>query len=259
MKNITKILSLVLVFALLALALVSCGEKPEDRVAKAMAKMATAKQTDSEVTITVKMDIAGTKTEIPMTMKVQSDMTDEKNPVVYTETNTTVMGQSTKIVSFYKDGYVYAEADGVKVKMAMSYEEMMENSSSGFDASVIFDAKKDSIDQNFVITENEDGTLSVKMTVTKEEFASELEAFSKELTAILGTGNNISFEDTVFEFTVGKDNTISAMNAKMNITMNVSGQSFAASYDMNFKYNPVGEGFTVTTPSDLSSYKEVSK
>ena len=108
MKNITKILSLVLVFALLALALVSCGEKPEDRVAKAMAKMATAKQTDSEVTITVKMDIAGTKTEIPMTMKVQSDMTDEKNPVVYTETNTTVMGQSTKIVSFYKDGYVYA-------------------------------------------------------------------------------------------------------------------------------------------------------
>ncbi len=257
MKKITKILSLVLVFAMLTLAFASCGTTAEDKVAAAMAKMASAKKTDCTAIINVEMDMGGMKIEMPMNMVMKTDTTDATKPVVYAEVSMTLMGETVKTTSFYKDGYLYTEASGQKVKMAMSYEEMMEGSDTGIDTAKIFEAKKDSIDESFVITENDDGSITVKMTVTKAEFASDLADFSEELAESLGDNGGVEISDTVFEFTVDKDCNVSALKATMNIDMTIQGQKVAVAYEMDFTYRPAGEDFEITLPTDLGSYKEV--
>ncbi|MBQ9745347.1 MAG: hypothetical protein IJW21_00810 [Clostridia bacterium] len=253
MKKITKILSLVLVFSMIALVLASCGTTPEQRVMAAMAKMAAAKQSDSTATMKMKMDMGGMTVEVPATMEMKSDETDPENPIVYTSIKMNVMGQNMDTVSFYTNGYLYTESMGVKVKVKMSYEEMAAKiaEDGSFDFASIFEAKKDAIDESFAITENEDGTLTVKMTVTKEQFNSELSEFTN---SIAGEEGVVEISDTVFEFTVDENNNISALKAVMAITLTIEGESATVSYDLDFKFNEVGEDFAITLPTDLDSY-----
>ena len=113
MKKLTKIISLILAFAMVALVLASCGATPEQRVATAMAKMATAKKTDCTANVTVKFDMGGMSMEMPMEMVMKTDVTDAEKPVVYSEVKMTMMGQKTETTTFYKDGYLYTNVDGV--------------------------------------------------------------------------------------------------------------------------------------------------
>jgi hypothetical protein len=258
MKKLTKILSLVLVFAMLALAFASCGVTAEEKVAAAMAKMATAKKTDCTASVTIKMDMGGVKVEMPMTMVMKTDLSDAANPIVYTEMSMTVFGETTETTTFYKDGYFYTEAYGQKVKVAMSYEEMMEDNEMGIDTSEIFASKKDKVDESFVITENEDGTITVKMTVTKAEFASLLPDFSESMGSLIGEDGNVEINDTVFEFKIDKDGNVTDLNTNMGLSMTVEGVKATVDYDMDFTYNTVGEDFEITLPSDLDKYKTVS-
>ena len=254
MKKITRILSLVLVFAMLALAFSSCTVTAEDRVAAAMLKMITAKKSDCTANINIKMNVGGIKTEMPSTVVIKSDKSNAQSPVVYMEMSMKLFGQTTKTSTYYKDGYLYTNADGSKTKVQMSYDEVMKNAAD-IDITAIFNAKDSKVDESFVITENEDGTISVKMTVTKEEFESKLADFSNALEGSIGSVGNIELSDTVFEFTVDSGNNISTVKASMAMKMVVSGQQTDVSYDMEFKYNPVGMNFYIPAPTDLDSYR----
>ncbi len=258
MKKITRILSLVLVFAMLTLAFAACGgKKPTtaEKVADAMAKIATATKTDCEATITLKVIAAGSTTQIPMTVATKVDATNASNPVVLVETSLTIDKTAVKTSVFYKDGVAYTDANGTKTKTAISYADMISGGNTGFDTASIFAAKKDAINESFVITENADGTISVQMTVTKAEFATGLNAFASSVAANLGSGNTAEIGDTVFNFTVDANGNITEMTTNMAITMNIGGETATATYDMTFKYNSVGDGFAVNPPADLSSYK----
>lgn len=255
MKKFTRILSLVLVFAMLALTLSSCAVTAKDRVAAAMFKMVTAKKSDCTATVNIKMNVGGIKTEMPSTIVIKSDKSNAQNPVVYMDMSMKVFGQTSKTSMYYKDGYLYTNADGSKTKVQMSYENMMKDASGVIDITSIFNAKNGAIDDSFVITENEDGTISVKMTVTKEDFASTLSGVTDALAGSLGEGGKIEISDTVFEFTVDSGNNISAVKASMDMKMNISGQQTDVSYNMEFKYNPVGMDFYIPAPTDLDSYR----
>ena len=255
MKKIKRILSLVLVFAMLALALTSCTVTAEDRVAAAMLKMAMAKKSDCTANINVKMSVGGITTDMPMTMVLKSDETNAQNPVVYMEMSMSIFGQTAKTTMFYKDGYLYTDAYGSKTKVQMNYEDVMNDAAGAADITSIFDMKKDAIDDSFVITENDDGTLSVKMTITKEEFAGELASFTEQISSSVGNGSDLEMSDTVFEFTIDKNNNVSTVKATLAMKMTIEGQKTDISYVMDFKYNVVGADFVVPTPTDLSSYR----
>ena len=255
MKKITRILSLVLVFAMLALALSSCTVTAQDRVAAAMLKMVTAKKSDCTANVNIQMNVGGIKTEMPSTVVIKSDKSNAQSPVVYMEMSMKVFGQTTKTSTYYKDGYLYTSANGSKTKVQMSYEDMMKDASGVIDITSIFNAKNGAIDDSFVITENEDGTISVKMTITKEEFASKLANVTDSLAGSLGEVGSIELSDTVFEFTVDSTNTISTVKASMAMKMAVSGKQTDISYNMEFKYNPVGMDFYIPAPTDLDSYR----
>ena len=254
MKKLTKILSLVLVFAMLTLAFASCMPTDEERVAAAMAKMALAKKADYTVDMAVTVSVGGTTQEVPMTMVMKTDLSDAENPVFYMEMSQKSGNVTTNMITFYKDGYVYVNASGQKFKTQMSYEEMMKDSGSGFDMTEIFEEKKDSVDESFEITKNADGTLHVEMTITKEEFASVFTGFTDQVTGSLGANGTVEVSDTIFQIEIDKENNVTEAKTIMNMELTVNGQKATASCNIKFKYNPVGADFVVPIPTDLSSY-----
>jgi len=258
MKKLTRILSLVLVFAMLSLALSSCGATAEQRVAEAMTKMATAKKSDCTVNVKMKMASSGQTQEVPMTMVIKSDISDEKSPVLYMDMSMTVGNISTAMKTFYKDGFLYTEAQGQKYKVQKSYEEMLEDdSSASFNMTDIFEAKKDASADNFKITKNDDGTLSVEMLVTKDEFASDFKEFAEQLSSIAVNGGTVEVADTLFQLVIDKDNNITSIMAVMNMEIKYFGEIMSVSYDMIFTYNPVDGDYEVALPENLDEYREI--
>lgn len=254
MKNIKRIISLALALIMLALALASCTATAGDRVAAAMLKMVIAKKTDCTASLNVTISSAGETTVLPINAVIKKDSSSAYNPRVYMEISMGLGGANVKTTAYYKDGYLYKETYGLKTKTQMSYEEMEKAFANVVDVTSVFGAKKDSIDESFVITENSDGTLTVKMTVTKQEFAEKLAEFSTELASGLGEDGAVEISDTVFEFTIDSANNISSVKASMGIKITSGGHTTDVTYDMDFRYNPIGDDFKVPEPTNIGSY-----
>lgn len=258
MKNITRVICLVLVIAMAALACVSCGMTVEERVAEAITKLSAQKKLDIEGTMTIKMDMGGMKIEMPVTLNSKTDMTDEANPAVYMLMSMSMMGESMEVEMLYKDGWLYASAYGEKVKSEVTYDEMMEDSAAATpDFSALLAEKKDALEEGVEITENEDGTLLVKMTFTKEEFGDELAKLIGDFSeGVIGEGE-LSIGDTVFEVAIDADNNITNIKTSMSVTVTVEGQTVEAVYDIDFKYNAIGDDFAINVPADADEYETV--
>jgi hypothetical protein len=255
MKKFTKILSIALVFAMLALALVSCGATKEERVATAMAKMATATKVDYKADVKYKMTMDSQEVDTAMSMVVKSDLSDKENPVLYMLIEASQGGTKATQKMYYTDGYVYTDVAGRKFKAQMSYDKMMEENETSLDFTDIFTSKKDSIDESIAIKDNGDGTLAVEMIVTKEEFAGDFSDMVKDIVDSYGlSGMTIEVSDTMFQFTIDANNNITRMMAVMNMSFKYQGMEIKLRYDMDFQYNPVGENFEVPTPEDPFDY-----
>ena len=261
MKKIAKIVSFVLVFAMLTLALASCGATAEERVAAAMAKMAMAKKMDCTVEMDISVTAEGETTNVPMAMVMKSDMSDAENPVCYMEIIQSTEQSSasdTKVITFYKDGYVYMAMGDYKYKQAMDYKEMEDATSTGFDITGIFEAKKEGDIGKFDITKNEDGTLDVEMTITAEEFETKFSDFTDQIMSTSGLTGTLEVSDTVFKFTVDKENNITDVSTTMNMELTYQGVKATLSYKMDFKYNPVSADYEVPLPTDLDKYISIN-
>ena len=257
MKKIVRIMSLTLVFAMVVLCCVSCGSTPEERLAEAIAKLADAEKVDYSATVNMFISANGTEMSVPMQITAKADVTDKSNPIAYTNMSMSMAGESMDMKMFYIDGYVYyaATSQGVtqKYKVAMSYDEMMEDE-GGLDLVSLIEAKKDDLTNGVEITENYDRTLTVKMIFAKADFADELEDIVGDLSESLGFGGSIEVSDTVVEITVDADNNITSVKTSMNIDMNFMGNTASAKYDMEFTYNEVNDSFTIELPTDLDKY-----
>lgn len=251
MKKIIKFLCLVLAFAMLALSLASCTASAGERVAAAMLKAVIAKKTDCTASLDVTLTSGGVTTHLPINAVIKKDSSNAYNPLAYID----VSGTGVKTTAYYKDGYLYSNVYGVKTKTQMSYEDMEKTFSNIADITSVFSAKKDNIDDSFVITENADGSLTVRMTVTKQEFAEKLADFSGALASGLGENGTVEISDTVFELTVDKTNSITSVKADMEITVTYGGNVTSISYSIDFRYNPIGEGFKVPEPANIGAYK----
>ena len=126
------------------------------------------------------------------------------------------------------------------------------------DIVALLKGKVDSLDEGVTITENEDGSLAVKVLLTAEEFADEFEElvgdFSESMT---GASSDLNFKDTTMELVVDKDNNITNIKFGMDLDVTIEGQAAKTVYNFEFIFNPIGENFTVEGPADLDEYEEI--
>ena len=168
----------------------------------------------------------------------------------------TAEGQSQSIdtVTFYQDGYCYAETMGTKIKYAVDMESMIEtiNQSAGLA----------SMDTSYFknITLKKDGdTRTISFTTDPGQMNEYVSQIMGAMSGAMMAGGDV--EMTVKElsgsYTIGKDGYYTSSTVDMVIDMVASGITCSVTGNVKATYNNPGQPVEVVIP-DTEGYQEVN-
>ena len=230
---------------------------------KASEQMSAASQSDMTMSIAASVemdDVQVMSLDMPIDVKLDMDMEQmDQSKIAMTgkakvEMNEELVdpGMETKveqdIAYYYTDGVFYMNMGGQKVKMDMSFEDMMQQMG---DLSAMQKTEPicmiDSIEKS--------GNTS---TVTYS--ASGMNGLIDYVLQNMGMTTadmGVTIDDMSAKVTVSND-MIKSMDVAMQLTMTVEDQTMTMDVTMNCTVNKLGSGVTVTLPSDLDTYEEMT-
>lgn len=171
------------------------------------------------------------------TMTMDSSLTGESS-------DTTIQ---TEMSAYYADGMYYISSAGQKMKMAMSFDEML----SSLDMNAL--TKREPISSIDTLSKDANGTYNVSYSTNY------LNTTVNNVLAQMGmTADDIKMSIDKVNMTITPQNgEIKSMTADMTYTMQLEGQSMTL--DMNLDYNILNTGSSVviTAPTDLDSYVDI--
>jgi hypothetical protein len=150
---------------------------------------------------------------------------------------------------YYKDGFMYMEAAGEKIKMAVPIDEALKLARTGN-----FDFDESAIKAQTVTDSGYSFTLDgAKLTNLAETALSSLGSASAAIEA------NYKFDDVECAITLGDDGALKSVNMVFACEVapeDPDAEAMALDYNITMEYTQVG-GVKITPPADLSSYEEL--
>lgn len=230
---------------------------------KASEQMSAASQSDMTMSIAASVDMDDVQVmslDMPIDVKLDMDMEQmDQSKIAMTgkvkvEMNEELVdpGMETKveqdIAYYYTDGVFYMNMGGQKVKMDMSFEDMMQQMG---DLSAMQKTEPicmiDSIEKS-----GNTSTVTYSASGMNGLIDSVLQNMGMT-TADMG----VTIDDMSAKVTVSND-MIKTMDVAMKLTMTVEDQTMTMDVTMNCTVNKLGSGVTVTLPSDLDTYEEMT-
>ena len=235
MKKFIKIMLCCFMFV----CLFACGSKEEvidnkQVVIDALKKTNTLEFMDLDMDISMKF--IGTSVDILVNSKL---ITKEGIPTAMS-TTTSFMEQD--ILMSYVDGYIYMDAEGMKLKGAATVEQYMEYGDMDF-----------SLDENMVleVVKLEDGSYNVELN---SETANDFPGFVE---GSLGEIDSSEIKDITYNVKINDNGYVSDFKIVMDLSASVEGTSYDINTAIDCKYNNIGQAFEIAAPSDADSYEEV--
>lgn len=251
MKKTTRFLSIVLAVIMAALVCCSCGKvktTPEKKIQTAIENAQAAKKGEVNVK-TVTNTVIGEESEnIPMEFTMQYDLTDDKNPLYAIDMTFTNNGNDRNIKGYFKDGYSYTSNNGENTKSLMREDEMISEAT----AVKILDLAKVAIDIA-EITENDDGSFSVKMNVDGEQHKEDIIATLNDIEEFL-EGTDITTDDSVINMEIDKDGNITKAKMSLGVSMVTEEGNVYVTCTIEIDYAIIADDFAVEFPDDLDTY-----
>lgn len=230
---------------------------------KASEQMSAASQSDMTMSIAASVemdDVQVMSLDMPIDVKLDMDMEQmDQSKIAMTgkakvEMNEELVdpGMETKveqdIAYYYTDGVFYMNMGDQKVKMDMSFEDMMQQMG---DLSAMQKTEPicmiDSIEKS-----GNTSTVTYSASGMNGLIDSVLQNMGMT-TADMG----VTIDDMSAKVTVSND-MIKSMDVAMQLTMTVEDQTMTMDVTMNCTVNKLGSGVTVTLPSDLDTYEEMT-
>ncbi len=229
---------------------------------KASEQMSAASQSDMTMSIAASVDMDDVQVmslDMPIDVKLDMDMEQmDQSKIAMTgkvkvEMNEELVdpGMETKveqdIAYYYTDGVFYMNMGGQKVKMDMSFEDMMQQMG---DLSAMQKTEPvcmiDSIEKS-----GNTSTVTYSASGMNGMIDSVLQSMGMT-TADMG----VTIDDMSAKVTVS-NGAIKDMDIAMQLTMTVEGQTMTMDMTMDCTINKLGNSVTVTLPSDLDTYEEM--
>lgn len=263
MKKISAlVLAIVLVCTMLSLA--SCKELTAYQVFhEAMEKTEALDSFECKANIDMAMKFGGMEITVPMSYNFKAAGLKGDKPE-FSGTTQLDMGIIKVDASVYNSGeYAYVDMSGTKLKMKLSSEEGSQYDFTKIDDEIVADLPEEAL-KDVQLVENEDGTKSIDVTLTAEEFNKYCKGM---LDSVKGNENlenatDITVEDIKLKVVISKDGYISkySMSFKMNMKVDLGElggvTETSVAVDADIEYVNPGQTVTVTAPADLDSYAE---
>ena len=265
-KKMKKISALVLAIVLVCtmLSLASCKELTAYQVFhEAMEKTEALDSFECKANIDMAMKFGGMEITVPMSYNFKAAGLKGDKPE-FSGTTQLDMGIIKVDASVYNSGeYAYVDMSGTKLKMKLSSEEGSQYDFTKIDDEIVADLPEEAL-KDVQLVENEDGTKSIDVTLTAEEFNKYCKGM---LDSVKGNENlenatDITVEDIKLKVVISKDGYISkySMSFKMNMKVDLGElggvTETSVAVDADIEYVNPGQTVTVTAPADLDSYAE---
>ncbi|MGN1008771.1 MAG: S-layer homology domain-containing protein, partial [Butyricicoccus sp.] len=151
--------------------------------------------------------------------------------------------QTMDMAAYYTAGNYYVKSGDEKIKMAMSFDDMM----SGMNLDMM---KGEPLCMFKSIAKNSDGSFSISYA---PEF---MNSMISDILSQTGMASGEATKLNKVDFTVTpKNGTIGSMKADMDMSTTVEGQTVQMTMAMDYTITATGSSVTVTLPSDLNTYK----
>lgn len=257
-----KLMSLVLVIAMVV-SLGACGKKdPATMYAEAMEKTSTLEDMEMQANIDMSMELLGMSMDMKMSMDLKAHGLTAEDAVMDMKMNMSMLGQEIPMQMWYSDGYYYTEAMDTKTKVAMPLDEVKAQMEGGMSSEAIpKDAFKEITAEkngnNTILTYVADGS---KMTEQIKESMAMLEEMDLGLDEAA-----MAVEDVKGTITINPEGYVVAQTMETAFTMNVGevsegvdGGEMKIVMKMDGTYVNPGQPVTITLPNDLDSYIDVT-
>ena len=171
---------------------------------------------------------------------------------------------STPIEYYYTDGYYYMNMEGLKVKLPLSFEDVM-GETAGLTGSTVTAAASEPICllKDIGRISSSDGPTTYTLTYAGSAMSGLMEQVMSMVDTTGVTGDTsalvpgMTLDDTTISITV-QNGAMTAMKTTLNMGMEIEGQTMSMAMTLDVSNIRSGNGVTVTLPSDLSSYQEFS-
>lgn len=255
MKRITSVV-LAVCMLLSVMVLASCSETPASLVNGAMAKMATLTSVEAKMDAEIKMSMMGIDMTMPIDMHIIMDDVKSEKPVGSVKAEMSFMGESVAM-DMYMDGtgwaYMTVAGESYKVNAAEAAGELPLSSDSVTDMIAQF---PEDLFEGAVIEKNDDGSKSVELVITAEQYA---QMFGEALDGLsTSMGGAVAVKDVTMEITV-KGGYVVEYDIEFDMDMKVQGMDVSATMDMDIDYINPGKAVTVTPPAGYENFPAIDE
>jgi hypothetical protein len=244
---------IVLVFSLSA-----CGElEAFDLYMRMNAASQNITSIEAKVNANISMEMMGEKVDMRMLMDVKQIIrseTDIEMAMLMTIDMGEEFGGAMEATVFFKDGYLYQEMLGMKMRMPLSIEDLMDMAGIDTGANLLF-AKEAIINSS---VRDVAGGKELNFSLKGDALADVLDNMVGGMLEGMGlSGMQITFGDVQYSIIVGSDDLPKEERIIFSMEMSFMGETVIAGYDMHFtdiSYNSVT---SIDFPSDLGDYMDV--
>ena len=232
-----KFASLLLTF-LMVFVLASCGEKadPKATYQAALEKNAALTELDVQMDMDIESETNGISVPVTSSVGIKANLSDKENPMFAMTMNMDMGGISFDIPIYYKDGYMYMEVLGQKMKQQTDMAEAMKSfgtqdtqALSAFTDDMISSAAFAEGNENQIIltlNSNALSSLSEMMFSNSQEAVPMDDMTIKTLTATIDIKDGYIVKQVVnLEGTVTTEGQESSVKCLVTSTINNPGQS----------------------------------
>jgi hypothetical protein len=266
--RISRVFAAISAGILMVSSISGCKEKPIKLQAYEIYKTAMRqnKETasmDVDMEMKSAFEISGQQSEMKMSgnMKVQTE--GSKVSAMSGNMELEQLGQKQPAKYFYKNGIMYIESNGMKVKRSMNYDKAMSAAGIG-DLQKSADFQENAFENAKI---EQDGDLTTISTSLPKDV---MNAFVKDkldqVSGMAGESGTLTYDSAIMVFTVNKKGDLVSMSVSLNARIEAPKEDGSAEkqemkIDMIIKYtiNNPGKPVTITTPTDLDSYVEASE
>lgn len=242
-KRLCVLLSVLVIFAASAMG---CSQTdPKESYQNALQKISELKAVDMDMSMEMTMSAAGES--LTFTMDSHMQITEEE---LLMESSLDLFGQGSMDTNvYYKDGYLYVDTMGEKIKVASTLEDAMSmaNTTTG--------PLEEDIIQNIQATkENGVTTLSFSVDGTKmTDYVESQMAVMQDMTDM----GEIAIGEVTGVMKINEEGYPTEVTMELPYTMTIEGETITVDMSIEMAYNNPGQPVTMNFP-DFSAFVEAA-
>lgn len=251
-----KILTLTLTLAMI-ISMAACSKDKKELEAydyylQVSEKMNSAKSLEMNLDAKVKIEVEGETIDMLMSGTTKQVMNSETDMEMEMDLEINMMGQAMSTKSYFKDGYMYMDSFGMKIKTPMDMEEAAAQANIMEDVKFAKEAVKDSK------VEKTDDAVNVTFTIDGKVMQDMVETMMQSMLGSLGGEEaKIEIGDMTISYVISGDGVPKNMKIIYPMSLEVEGETMKMDYDMDMEIVSVDSIEKIDFPADLDSYQEV--